>query len=192
MGWGGVRSRRELLIGQLNEALTLYDHPILFDFAAGLGSYLFALPPGKATILAGDYEMEAVQRGRAKSAQLGRQDIMFKKSNAFHWEELATHQADILVCSGFFDILVQESEIKQVLKNGSAIAAPGARWVFTIQEHHPDVQLLKETMIDFHKQSWELTPRSAEQLVAWAAGYGWQLQKLERNDYFAVGTLLKQ
>jgi hypothetical protein len=189
--WDGVRSRRELLVRQLNEALKLYDHPILFDFAAGVGSYLFALPEGKATIIAGDYEMEAVQRGRAKATQLGRQDITFQKSNAFQWEALATHQAGILVCSGFFDILVREDEIRKVLENGSAIAEPGARWVFTIQEHHPDLQLLKETMIDFHKQSWELTPRSAEQLITWAQSYGWELETLERNDFFAVGTLVK-
>ena len=190
--WDGVRSRRKLLIAQLKEALEFYDHPVIFDLAAGVGSYLFALPQNKATIIAGDYEMESVLKGQAKAAQLGRTDIVFKKSNAFNEMELASHQADILVSSGFFDILVQEHEIHQVLQNGSAIATPGTRWVFTIQEHHPDLRLLKETMIDLHKQSWELTPRPAEQLVAWAEAYGWELQKLERNSYFAVGTLYKK
>jgi len=190
--WEGVRSRRELLIGQLKEAVECYDHPVIFDFAAGVGSYLFALPPHQSTIIAGDYEMEAVRRGQAKAAQLDRTDIVFQTSNAFQRSELACHRAEILVCSGFFDILVKDSEIHQVLQNGSAIAYTGARWVFTIEEHHPDLRLLKESMIDLHQQAWELTPRSAEQLVSWANGYGWELEKLERNEFFAVGTLVKK
>lgn len=105
---------------------------------------------------------------------------------------MAAHQADILVCSGFFDILVKDEKILQVLETGSKISQSGVRWVFTIQEHHPDLKLLKETMIDLNKQSWELVPRSAGQLVKWAEGYGWRLEKLERNAYFAVGTLVKQ
>jgi len=190
--WNGVRSRREFLIGQLNEAINHYDHPLLFDFAAGLGSYLFALPENRARIIAGDFEIEAVQAGKKKAERLNREDIHFQQANAFIKEELPTQHADILVSSGFFDILVEETEIHQVLKNGSAITKPGARWVFTIQEHHPDLRLLKETMIDLHKKSWDLVPRSAEQLAKWAEDFGWRLEAVERNNYFAVGTLVKE
>ncbi|WP_373531732.1 class I SAM-dependent methyltransferase family protein [Vampirovibrio sp.] len=190
--WDGVRSRRNFLIGQLNEALKHYDHPALFDFAAGVGSYLFALPQGKAVITAGDYEPEAVQRGQEKASRLGRTDITFHKNNAFDLNEFAVRQADILVCSGFFDILVKEEEILKVLQNGSHITQPGARWVFTIQEHHPDLRLLKETMVDLNHQKWELVPRSAEQLAEWAKPFGWVLETVERNDFFAVGTMVRQ
>lgn len=190
--WDGVRSRRNFLIGQLKEAARHYDHPAIFDFAAGVGSYLFALPQNGARITAGDYEPEAVQRGQEKANRLGRTDISFKKNNAFDLKEFAADQADILVCSGFFDILVKDEEILKVLENGSEITRPGARWVFTIQEHHPDLRLLKETMIDLNQQKWELVPRSAEQLAQWAKTYGWELEKVERNEFFAVGTMVRQ
>ncbi len=190
--WEGVRSRRQLLIGQLQQALTHYDRPLVFDLAAGVGSYLFALPQGAATIIAGDYAPEAVQQGQQKAAQLGRSDIQFQRNNAFVLAEFAHDRADILVASGFFDILTDEQQIQTVLQNGSAITQPGARWVFTIQEHHPDLKLLKQSLVDLNQRPWELVPRSAEQLVAWAAPQGWQLETLERNAFFAVGTLVKR
>jgi ubiquinone/menaquinone biosynthesis C-methylase UbiE len=190
--WDGVRSRRQFLIGQLQTALDHYDHPQVFDLAAGVGSYLFALPFDHASIIAGDYEPEAVERGQQKASTTGRSDIKFQRNNAFELREFATNQADILVTSGFFDILTEDSQIQTVVKNGSAITQPGARWVFTMQEHHPDLRLLKESLMDLNRKPWELVPRPASQLVEWAEPYGWRLEKLERNDFFAVGTLVKE
>jgi ubiquinone/menaquinone biosynthesis C-methylase UbiE len=190
--WDGVRSRRGFLVEQLKAAIQHYDQPMIFDLAAGVGSYLFLLPANQATIIAGDYEREAVQAGQAKVNETGRSDITFKQNNAFELEQFAADRADILVSSGFFDILVKDEEIDTVLKNGTAITQPGARWVFTIQEHHPDLRLLKETMIDLNKEAWELVPRSVETLVDWANKYGWELEKLDRNAFFAVGTLVRQ
>ncbi|MCS6814360.1 MAG: class I SAM-dependent methyltransferase family protein [Cyanobacteria bacterium] len=190
--WDGVRSRRQFLIGQLQQALSHYDHPLVVDLAAGVGSYLFTIPPGRATIIAGDYEPEAVAQGQDKANRLGRTDITFQRHNAFVLSELASDRADILVASGFFDILTDDQQIQTVLQNGSAITPPGARWVFTIQEHHPDLKLLKQSLVDLNQRPWELVPRPAEQLVAWAEPYGWHLETLERNQFFAVGTLVKQ
>ncbi len=190
--WEGVRSRRHMLIGQLRQAVARYEQPVVFDLAAGVGSYLFALEAGEAQLVAGDFEPEAVRLGETKARRLGRTDIRFAPSDAFDRGRLATQRADIIVSSGFFDILTRNEDIRTVLANGSAITRPGARWVFTIQEHHPDLRLLKETMVDLHKQAWELVPRRAETLVEWADELGWSLETLERNQYFAVGTLLRR
>ncbi len=189
--WDGVRSRRLLLVQQIKEAIACYNHPQVFDLAAGMGSYLFLLPFDHATIIAGDYEPEAVAKGQEKADKLGRSDITFKQNNAFNLEAFATGQADILICSGFFDILTQDQQIQTVLQNGSAIAKPGACWIFTIQEYHPDLTLLRESLIDLNRKPWELVPRPAYQLVEWAKLYGWKLEKLQRNEYFAIGTLVK-
>jgi 2-polyprenyl-3-methyl-5-hydroxy-6-metoxy-1,4-benzoquinol methylase len=189
--WDGVRSRRQMLIQQLIEAMGHYHQPLIFDLAAGVGSYLFALPPNQATIIAGDYESEAVQRGQAKASQLNRSDIQFRRNNAFERSELASTHADILVASGFFDILTQEEQIQTVLKNGSAIVRPGSRWVFTIQESHPNLKMLQQVFVDLNQKPWELVPRPAETLVTWANPLGWKLEKLERNSFFAVGTLVQ-
>jgi len=189
--WDGVRSRREILIKQLQKAIDKYDSPQVFDMAAGVGSYLFMLPAGRATITAGDYEREAVQAGKEKAAALNRSDITFKPSNAFSKSELAEQGADVLVCSGFFDILTDENQIKTVIENGSAVTQSGARWVFTIQEHHPDLNLIKESLIDLNKQAWHLVPRPATVIAEYAKQFGWKLEELERNQFFAVGTMVR-
>jgi ubiquinone/menaquinone biosynthesis C-methylase UbiE len=190
--WDGVRSRREFLIKQIQEAVASFEKPQLYDLAAGMGSYLFFIDRDKANITAGDFEPEAVHRGNGKVSEAGRHDIKFVEHNAFNKDSYAVQEADILVSSGFFDILVKDEEIKTILKNGSEITKKGSKWVFTIQEHHPDLEMIKKTMIDLHKGEWELVPRKAEVLTEWAKEYGWELVKLERNEFFAVGTMVKK
>lgn len=190
--WDGVRSRRHMLVNQLQDAIAQYDRPKVFDLAAGVGSYLFLLPFDRATMIAGDYSDEAVKQGKAKALVQGRSDIIFKHNDAFNLVAFASKEADILISSGFFDILTEDDQIKTVLINGSTITRPGARWVFTIEEHHPDLKLLQESLVDLNQKPWKLVLRPAEQLIDWAKPYGWELEILERNNYFAVGTMVKR
>lgn len=190
--WDGVRSRRQMLVTQLSDAIAYYDRPQVFDLAAGVGSYLFLLPFDRAKIIAGDYNEEAVDRGKAKALVQGRRDIIFKRNDAFNLTAFASKKADILVSSGFFDILTEDDQIKTVLINGSTITERGARWVFTIEENHPDLKLLQESLVDLNQKPWQLVLRPAQQLVDWAKPYGWELETLQRNDYFAVGTMVKR
>jgi ubiquinone/menaquinone biosynthesis C-methylase UbiE len=189
--WESERSRRALLVKQLQQAVSHYERPQIFDLAAGTGSYLFGLRFDQALITAGDYDAEAVEQGEQRARVKGRTDIKFKWNNAFNLDEFAAHQADILVCAGFFDVLTLEQQIQTVLENGSAITQPNARWIFTTQEKYPDLKLLKESLADLSQKTWELVPRSAWQLVRWAKPYGWELETLQRNQYFAVGTLIR-
>lgn len=190
--WDGVRSRRQMLVTQLQDAIAQYNRPQIFDLAAGVGSYLFLLPFDRATIVAGDYDEEAVTQGKAKALAQGRKDIIFKRNDAFNLTAFASKKADILVSSGFFDILTEDEQIKTVLKNGSTITEPGARWVFTIEENHPDLKLLQESLVDLNQKPWKLVLRPAQQLIDWAKPYGWEIETLQRNDYFAVGTMVKR
>lgn len=188
--WQSERSRRALLVKQLQQAVPNYERPQIFDLAAGAGSYLFALRFDQASITAGDYDAEAVEQGEQSARVRGRTDIRFKWNNAFNLDEFAAHQADILVCAGFFDVLTLEQQIQTVLKNGSTITQPDARWIFTVQEKYPDLNLLKD-LADLGQKTWKLVPRSAWQIVRWAKPYGWELETLQRNQYFAVGTLIR-
>ncbi|MFN0172675.1 MAG: class I SAM-dependent methyltransferase family protein [Bryobacteraceae bacterium] len=187
----GVRSRRALLVDQLRAAVNQYEKPVVFDLAAGMGSYLFMIPRGRAMIVAGDYDKESVVLGVARTRDAHRPDIRFMRNNAFVLEQMALHDADILVTSGFFDILTSDDEIRAVLRNGSEITKPGARWVFTVQEKHPDLRLFREALVNAHKRPWELVPRRAEVVADWASGHGWRIETLQRNEFFAVGTLYR-
>lgn len=115
---------------------------------------------------------EAVTQGKAKAKMQGRSDIVFKHNDGFNLSAFASQKAEVLVSSGLFDILTEEEQIKTVLKNGSAITQPGARWVFTIEENHPDLKLLQESLIDLNQKPWKLVLRPAQQLIDWAKPYG--------------------
>ena len=190
--WDAVRSRRDLLVHQLTAAIAKYDRPVVFDLAAGLASYLFMLPAGSANFIAGDYDANLVRDGHRKANAAGRTDITFAQNDALNLERFAVRHADILVSSGFFDILTHDDDIRTVLQNGSAITSPGARWVFTVQESHPDLELLRESLVDLNQRPWDLVPRPAGELVRWAEPLGWRLETVAHNAYFGVGTLLRQ
>lgn len=125
----------------------------MFDLAAGVGSYLLLLPFERATIIAGDYNDQAVTQGKTKAKTQGRSDIIFIRHNdAFNLAAFASQEADILVSSRFSDILIEDEQIKTVLKNDSTIIKPGARWVFIIEENHPDLKLLQESLVDLKQK----------------------------------------
>lgn len=192
--WKGVRARRELLIAHLRRALDRYPRPTLFDVAAGPGSYLFSLPRGEASYWAGDFSEAEVAAGQARARQESRPDITFVKSDAFDAATWPVPTADILVASGFFDILVDDEDVDRLLDAGTRGTHPGSRWVLTVMERHTDTRLLRETMDDLHGQPWRVTLRTADEILARAARHGWTAEVVEResNGFFAVATMRRE
>jgi Putative methyltransferase len=187
--WHGVRARRELLIRRLLAVLD--QHDVLYDVAAGPGSYLFDLPRGR--YFAGDYFAGEVDRGRARARREGRDDITFVQADAFDHATWPIQHIDVLVASGFFDILVEDERVLELLNAGSATTDRGSRWVYTVMERHTDAALLQRTMRDLHGQPWRVTLRSAEQIASMATAFGWRLERIDRepHGFFAVGTLVR-
>jgi hypothetical protein len=163
----------------------------VYDIAAGPGSYLFDLPPGR--YIAGDFFPSEVERGRVRAFREDRGDIQFVHADAFDRSTWPVARADVLVASGFFDILVEDARVVDLLRQGTAATAPGGRWVFTVMEHHTDPLLLRRTMHDLHGQPWHVTLRSAEDLASLAAPFGWRVERIDREPtgFFAVGTLVR-
>ncbi len=189
--WRGVRARRTLLVRQLTELLATRPGAGLFDVAAGPGSYLFELPPGR--YFAGDIDQDEVDKGRARSARDGRPDIEFVRADAFDEATWPVRPVDILVASGFFDILDKEQDVVALLAAGSRAAAADAHWVFTVMEAHPDILMLRDVLVDFHGQPWEAVTRSAERVLELAAPLGWRVTRVEREPYglFAVAMMAR-
>jgi hypothetical protein len=190
--WEGVRARRRLLIAQLRDALAKYETPSLFDVAAGPGSYLFELPRGD--YWAGDLMPAEVERGRERAATSDRADIHFARSDAFDPKTWPRTRFDVLVASGFFDILTERSDIEKLLDAGTSATDRGARWVWTVMERHTNLALLSATMVDFHKRPWVATVRTAEDIAGIAAERGWRLERCERepSGFFAVATMIRE
>jgi ubiquinone/menaquinone biosynthesis C-methylase UbiE len=190
--WRGVRARRELLVVHLSRALAAVGPGArLFDTAAGQASYLFALPPGQS--LAGDRSEDEVKRGNERATAAGRGDIRFVIADAFDASTWPGTPFDVLVSSGFFDILTDEADVERVLDAGAAGTRPGARWVLTVMERHPRLDLLREVLVDFEGRPWVAVARSIEEVMRLAETRGWQLDSVDREShgFFAVATLVR-
>jgi SAM-dependent methyltransferase len=190
--WRGVRGRRALLIEHLREVLAARPGQALLDVAAGPGSYLCELAPGSAAVLyAGDRDADERARGSARAAAAGRADIRFVEVDAFDPTTWPGARFDVLVASGFFDILVDVADVRRLLAAGAAATLPGARWVLTVMEHHTDLAMLRTVFVDWDGRPWIAVTRSAEEVISVAAPLGWRAIRVDREPerLFGVVTL---
>ena len=189
--WRGVRTRRELLIGQLQVAIGKRRGQRLLDVAAGPGSYLFEMPKGAADYYAGDIDADERAHGQARVAAEGRDDIHFVEADAFDPTTWPEAPFDILVASGFFDLLVDIADVRRLLAAGAAGTEPGARWVLSVMEGHPDLKLLSDVLVDWDGEPWTAVTRSADEVIAEAEPLGWRAITVEHEPLgqFGVVTL---
>jgi len=192
-GWKGARARREILIRQLRDAIGRYGAATVLDTAAGQASYLFAIAPGTATYWACDSSADEVAAGEARARRAGRADIRFARADAFDHRGWPVASADVLVTSGFFDILTEPEQFRRVIAAGSAITRPGARWVFTMMEAHDDLALMREVLVTRERRPWVAVVRPAEEIVEWARAAGWEPERLEREPqrFYAIASLVR-
>ncbi len=190
--WRAVRARRRMLIDELRALLAEDPDAAVFDVAAGPGSYLFELPCGD--IWAGDFHASEVERGCRRAAEDGRGDIHFVQADAFDPVTWPKSRFDILVASGFIDILDDDADVRRLLAAGTAATEPGARWVFTVMEGHPDLLMLRDVLVNFDLESWSAVTRSAEEVLAVAGEFGWRCRRIcrEPSGQYAVVTAVRQ
>jgi SAM-dependent methyltransferase len=189
--WRGVRGRRRLLIGQLRAVIRQRPGQRLLDVAAGPGSYLFDLPRGAATYYAGDINADERARGQARAIAEGRDDIRFVPTDAFDPASWPLPEIDILVTSGFFDLLVDVADVRRLLAAGASATRPGAHWVLTVMEGHTDLKLLHDVLVDWDGRPWTAVTRSAAEVIALAEPLGWRAIRVEHEPlgFFGVVTL---
>jgi hypothetical protein len=189
--WRGVRGRRELLVQHARALLEEDPERSLFDVAAGPGSYLFQLSVGD--LWAADMNPAEVERGRARAAGESRPDIHFVQADAFDAATWPKPRFDVLVASGFFDILDDIGDVRRLIEAGSAATLPGAHWVFTVMEGHPDLLMLRDVLVDWDRKPWIAVTRTAEEVLAVAQPLGWRAVRIDRepNRLFGVVTMVR-
>lgn len=187
--WRGVRGRRRLLIGQLEAAIRRRSGQRLLDVAAGPGSYLFALPKDGTVYYAGDIDADERARGTARATAEGRDDIHFVAADAFDPTSWPHPTFDLLVASGFFDLLVDDVDVRRLLAAGARGTQPGSRWVLSVMEGHPDLRLLHDVLVDWDRKPWTAVTRSAEAVIAAAEPLGWRAVTVEREPLGLFGVL---
>jgi hypothetical protein len=189
--WRGVRARRELLIGQLLTVISQRPGQRLLDVAAGPASYLFELPAWTAHYYAADIDPDERARGQARAAAEDRQDISFVPADAFDPTTWPCPRVDILVASGFFDLLVDLADVRRLLAAGASATDPGAHWVLSVMEGHTDLKLLHDVLVDWDRKPWTAVTRSADEVIAEAEPLGWRAVTVEHEPLrlFGVVTL---
>jgi SAM-dependent methyltransferase len=189
--WRGVRGRRTLLIEHLRGVLAERPGQVLLDVAAGPASYLFELAPGSAAVLyAGDRDADERARGAARARAAGRDDIRFVETDAFEPATWPEGRIDVLVASGFFDLLVDIEDVRRLLAAGARRTDPGARWVLTVMERHTDLAMLREVFVDWDGNPWVAVTRTAEEVVAEAAPLGWRAVHVARESEQLFGVVV--
>ncbi len=191
-GWKAVRERRRLLVGQLRTAVTRQPGQRLLDVAAGPGSYLFELPAGAADYYAVDIDADERLAGAARAQAEGRDDIHFVAGDAFDVSTWPETPFDIIVASGFFDLLVEVAEVRRLLAAGTAGARRGTLWVLTVMERHPDLQMLSDVLVDWDGEPWQAVTRSADEVIAEAELLGWEARRVQREPRGQYGVVTLQ
>ena len=84
--------------------------------------------------------------------------------------------------------------IARLIEAGTNGTALGARWVLTVMEHHPDLLMLRDVLVDWDRGPWIAVTRSADEVLEMARPYGWQAERVDRepNGLFGVVTMVRR
>lgn len=196
-GWRGIRARAELLKATLRQELQSYQQQqrpcILLDVACGGGRYdlevLQAFPPGSITATLRDYRLENVTRARQLARQLGI-TAQIEQADAFNDGDLNQVQPrpNVVVVSGLHEILPDDALIQHHFQQLYQIMAAPGTLIFTIQPHHPQLELIARTLPSHTQRPWVMRLRSWELIQSWAEAAGFRnfRVKMEKNGIFGV------
>ncbi len=201
-GWRGIRARSLLLKTILRQVLQAQrDRGMpchLLDVACGGGRYdlevLQHLPPGTVTATLRDYKLENVTQARQLATQLGI-DARIEQADAFNDGDLNQVQPrpTVIVVSGLHEILPNNDAIAHHFHQLYRILAASGTLVFTIQPHHPQLELIARTLPAHTGQPWVMRLRPWELTHQWVTAAGFQRVQVHRepNGIFGVVTAQK-
>lgn len=201
-GWRGIRQRAKLMKKTLQQVLETYQVQgipcILLDVACGGGRYdlevLQGFHPGSITATLRDYKLENVVKAQQLAMQLGI-PAQIEQADAFSDRDLQRVRPcpNVIVVSGLHEILPDDALIRNHFQQLYSILEPGGTLVFTIQPHHPQLELIARTLPSHTGRPWVMRLRSWKLIRHWAeaAGfYNFQVH-MEPNGIFGVVTAQK-
>ncbi|MBD2258006.1 class I SAM-dependent methyltransferase family protein [Pseudanabaena sp. FACHB-2040] len=202
-GWRGIRQRSELLKNTLRQVLQTYRQQglpcNLLDVACGGGRYdlevLQAFPPEAIKATLRDYKLENVSKARQLARQLG-VAAHIEQADAFNDGDLnQVHpRPTVVVVSGLHEILPNDALIRHHFQQLYRIMDTRSTLIFTIQPHHPQLELIARTLPAHTGRPWVMRLRSWELTHQWAEAAGFQNFQvwMEPNGIFGVVVAEKQ
>jgi ubiquinone/menaquinone biosynthesis C-methylase UbiE len=200
IGWKGIRLRKELVIRCLKsgvaEQLGRKTRIRYLDLACGGGEddieVLKDFPPHLVESELRDYKSENIAQAMQNAEHRGLKHIRFKQADAFDADNYR-ERWDIIVASGFWEIIEDDRLVKECLLNAARCLDPGGRLIFTIQPDHPQLELIARTLTSHTGEPWVMRLRSLPLFQSWMneAGLGYVSHRLEKHGIFGVVETVK-
>lgn len=201
-GWQGIRDRAQLLETTLETVLSSHvdaGRPCrLLDVACGGGRYdlevlqKFSSQGINATLR--DYKPENVAQARQLAQEWGI-NACIEQGDAFSDADLnQVHpRPNVIVVSGLHEILPDNDLIERHFHQLYRIMEAPGTLIFTIQPHHPQLELIARTLPAHTGRPWTMRLRPWDLARQWAlaAGFVNPQVKMERHGIFGVVTMEK-
>jgi SAM-dependent methyltransferase len=195
VGWRGIRLRKELVIQCLKrvvaEQLMRKTRIRYLDLACGGAEYdievLKDFHPHRIESELRDYKPENIAQAMRNAEARGLKHIRFRQADAFDGANYR-ERWDIIVASGFWEIIEDDRLVKDCMLNAARCLAPGGRLIFTIQPNHPQLELIARTLTSHTGKPWVMRLRSLPLFLNWMneAGLGRASYRMEKHGIFGV------
>ncbi|MCM1983689.1 class I SAM-dependent methyltransferase family protein [Lyngbya confervoides] len=198
VGWKGIRERGQILQQVLRETLdqnrAQQIHSYLLDVACGGGRYdlevLAQCPADSFSATLRDYRRENIEKATQLAQQLG-VSVTLEQADAFSDVALAQVQPapNIIVVSGLHEILPDNDLICHHFRQLYEIMAPQGTLIYTIQPHHPQLELIARTLNSHTGKPWVMRLRSLELTQEWARAAGFETFEVHQGCYGIFGVV---
>jgi ubiquinone/menaquinone biosynthesis C-methylase UbiE len=200
VGWKGIRLRKvlitECLMKVVADRLKHRARIRYLDLACGGGEYdievLRHFPPARVEAELRDYKPENIAQALDNCERCHLNHIRFKQADAFDTENYQ-EKWDVIVASGFWEIIDDDRLVKTCLLNAARCLDPGSVMVFTIQPHHPQLEFIARTLTSHTGKPWVMRLRSLELFQAWMkeARLQYVSHRMEKHGIFGVVVAVK-
>ncbi|MFD4768984.1 class I SAM-dependent methyltransferase family protein [Streptomyces niveus] len=182
VGWRAIRARRELLKDVLRKEIArrgggegVGRGVRVLDVASGPGRYLQDLlaeyEPGTVHVECRDLDRAGLAQGERQAAERGLTGISYAYGDALD-PAPSSDAPDIVVVSGLYELLLDDSVIEASVARLREMLAPGGVLVFTTQTHHPQLEFIANVLPNREGDLWEMRCRPVELAERWAAQAG--------------------
>lgn len=203
-GWAGIRQRKihlETLLNGTIEKLHEQGKEIrIVDIAAGHGRYVLdaiKTHHGKSvSALLRDFDENNVQAGRVLANQLGLDQVVYEKGNAFDPDSLASisNEPNIAIVSGLFELFAENGPVRGCLAGLHKVTEKGGYLIYTNQPWHPQLEFIARTLTSHRGgEAWVMrqrTQQEMDQLVA-DAGFNKIAMEIDDGGIFSVSLARK-
>jgi len=204
VGWRRIRERQDNLRAQLRaviEALKAKQQAIhILDIAAGPGRLVIEtleeLNDPEITAVCRDLTEGELYRGRRAAMMAGVETISFQRRDAFDPDAYTNlnPRPDIVIVSGLYELFRDNHCVEQSLAAIHGAMSEDGRLIYTNQPHHPQLELIANTLINRHQQPWVMRPRSQSEMheLLRRAGFEPEDMLIDADGIFVVGTARKR